>query len=172
MKQVAQQSISAIQGYLDEMKGGASSPFNKRTVYENAAAKLASFRGDIDAGKVVNDSELLAAAKNFQDASQKLYGSSEAFFNDYNDLFALLTKARDNVTASSTVTGGGILPDSPFSTPEMVTYLSKLNDATSSQTDILGSKLDAILLAIQNGTATTSDYAAASALNLLPGIAA
>ena len=165
IKQATSQSIAAIQAYMDEMKGGASSPFNKLTVYENAAAKLATYRGDIAAGKVVDQNDLLTASKNFQDASQKLNGSSDAFFNDFNDLFQLLTKARDNASG----TGMAALPDSPFNTTDMASYLSQLNQSTLDQTGTLGGKLDAIYDALRNGyydNGSGSSYT----MGLLPGM--
>lgn len=167
IKQATQQSVAALQQYMDEMKGGNSSPFNKLTVYENAAAKLAAFRGDIAAGKVVDQHELLNASKNFQDASQKLYGSSESFFQDFNDLFALLAKAKDNALG----TGNTDLPGSPFATADMSTYLTQLNQTTSDQTLVLGAKLDAILAAMQAG-GYNYDYVNNNVLGLLPGVAA
>lgn len=164
IKQATQQSVAALQAYLDEMRGGASSPFNKRTVYENAAEKLSTFRADIAAGRVVDQSDLLTAAKNYQDASQSLYGSSQAFFADFEELFQLLTKARDNAAG----TGSGALPDSPFNNTEMTSYLNQLNTTTQTQTDVLSGQLGTIIGLLQGGGGSGSG--GSSALDLLPGL--
>lgn len=167
INQATQQSVAALQAYMDEMMGGASSPFNKRTVYENAAEKLASFRGDIASGKAVDQNDLLTAARNFQDASRALNGSSEAFFNDFNDLFQLLTKARDNAGGTA---AGGSLPDSPFNNSEMSSYLSTLNQTTATQTEVLAAKLDSLIAAVQdNSAAEWWSTRSAGAMYLLPG---
>lgn len=161
IEQATQNSVAALQAFLDEMLGGASSPFNKRTVYENAAAKLASFRGDIEAGKAVDQTDLLNAAKNFQDASRALYGSSQSFFTDFNDLFALITSARDNV--GSTVPGA--LPGSPFDAAAVQAALQAQTAATIDQTGTLAARLDAIHDALVNGGFSVPYQ---STLNYLP----
>ena len=164
IEQASQQASAAIQAYLDEMRGGASSPLNRRTVYENAASQLNDFRADIDAGKAVDEQALLVAARNFQDASQALYGSDQNFFEDFEELFALLGRARDNVA-----TEGGELPGSPFeSDAEVRRILGQTVDATNSQTDVLGSKLDQIRdnLASLGGSTNSPST---GAVGLLPG---
>src|SRR3546814_6240145 len=70
-------TTSAIQGYIDEMIGGQSSPLNKGTVYSNASSKFSSTFADFKAGKA-DENELLTAAKNFQDASRALFGSGRS----------------------------------------------------------------------------------------------
>jgi hypothetical protein len=163
IKAATQQSVAALQAYMDEMRGGASSPLNRRTVYENASAKLSSFRGDIAAGKIVDQGDLLAAAKNFQDSSRALFGSSSSFFADFEDLFQLLGKARDNANGSTTGSTASLV-ESPFATTEMQSYLAALNQTTANQTDVLADRLDQVIAAL-NGY---GDYRA-SALGLLPG---
>lgn len=162
----AGQQASAIQAYLDELVGGSSSPLNKRTTYENAATKLNSFRADIDAGKSVDENELLTAARNFQDASSALFGSSQAFFTDFDSMFALLSKARDNLNAG---TSGEPLPGSPFAAdPEVARILGLQVDATNSQTDILADKLQK-LIDLWGGQAGYVPSLGQGAIAALPG---
>jgi tape measure domain-containing protein len=166
IERATQQASAAIQAYLDEITGGAGSPFNKRTTYENAANKLNSFRADIDAGKRVNESDLLAAARNFQDASSALFGSSQAFFSDFDSMFALLTKARDNITAGAS---DSPLPGSPFANDaEVARILGTQVDATNSQTDILAGKLDQLIDLI-GGNAGYVPSLGSGAIAALPG---
>jgi hypothetical protein len=146
IEQASQRSTAAIQAFLDEMIGGSGSPFNKRTTYQNAAAKLNTFRADITAGKMVDQEDLLAAARNFQDASRALNGSSTSFFTDFNDLFALLSRARDN-----SGTGTGALPGSPFSSADIQQLLGSQVQATNDQTYELGTKLDVIANLLMGG---------------------
>ena len=164
IEQATKQASAAIQAYLDEITGGSASPFNKATTYQNAADKLNSFRADIAAGKAVNDNDLLTAAKNFQDASSALNGSSQAFFADFNDLFALLSKARDNIGAGASTDP---LPGSPFANdPEVARILGAQVDATNSQTGVLAGKLDQ-LIGLLGGSA--GYLPSGSAIAALPG---
>lgn len=145
IEQASQRASAAIQAYLDEMMGGASSPLNKRTVYQNAMDKLGGFRADVASGKVVDQEAILTAAKNAQDASRALNGSGAAFFSDFNDIFALLSKARDNISSGTSTE----LPASPFSTAEMQNLLGAQVAATNDQTATLGAKLDNIANLLQ-----------------------
>lgn len=146
--QASAQASKAIQSFLDDMTGGSSSPLNKRTVYANASDKLNAFRGDIAAGKKVSEDDLLTASRAFQEASRALFGSGQQFFSDFDGLFALLSKARDNVGTTT----GGTLPASPFQTDSQVAaMLGQLNGATQSQTDILAGKLDQLIGVFESG---------------------
>lgn len=129
IEQASQQAQSAIQNFLNDMLGGSSSPLNKRTTYNNAAAQLDKFKADITAGKVVDQGELLSAARNFQDASRALNGSSSAFFSDFDMLRQLLEKARDN--AGITQSDVSTLPASPFSESSVQAAIQGLGTATS-----------------------------------------
>lgn len=162
------QAAGAIQSFLDEMVGGQSSPLNKRTVYQNSAAKLAGFRADIEAGKMVDENELLTAAKNFQDASRALFGSGAGYFSDFDSLHALLTRAKDNITAG---TSTGDLPGSPFASDGAVqNALNSINGSTQQQTNILAGKLDQIIDALYaNDNQTPVGSPAGSTIRLLPG---
>lgn len=167
----------AIDSFIKDMLGSSSSPLNKKTVYDNASAQLNQFTADIGAGKVVDQTAFLAAAKNFEDASKALFGSSSSFFDDFNALQALLQKARDN--ASSDL---GTLPASPFATDPAVAALvqtgtvgtdttTSVTSAVQTQTVALGSKLDEIVAAIQAAVAAgVSPFSVfQTALGLLPG---
>lgn len=127
IKQASNEAGDAIADFLKEMKGGSSSPLSRRTVYGNAKTELDRFTSDIMGGKVVDQNALLDAARNFQDASRELYGSSKSFFDDFNFLFDLLSKARANAGVTN-VTG---LPPSPFSTD--VNVQNAIADANRAQ---------------------------------------
>lgn len=116
IEQAMSQASSAIDDFLKEMLGGSSSPLNKRTVYENSQGELNKFVSDINSGKLVDQNDLLAAARNFQDASRELNGSSQSFFTDFDYIFDLLSKARSNIG----VTNVTDLPPSPFATDKAV----------------------------------------------------
>ncbi len=147
IKQASDTSVSALQDYLDELKGGSSSPFNKKTTYENASQTLSSFRGDINQGKVVDQDAFLKAVDNFKDASRELNGSGQGFFSDFDEIIGLVTKAKGNL--SSTQTGSSTaLPASPFDTKAVEKAVVSQVDATNSQTDVLSGKLDNIFDAL------------------------
>ena len=165
IKQATNTSVEALQDYLDEMTGGSTSPFNKKTTYENAEKTLAGFRSDIASGKVVDQDDFLQAVQNFQNASRELYGSGSSFFEDFNDIFDLVSKAKDNITGS---TGGGTLPGSPFDSSAVQTALAAQTTATTSQTAALTAKLDELIDAVTGAGYTQ----AANALRNLPGLAA
>lgn len=171
IEQATNQASAAITAFLDEMNGGSSSPLNKRTVYQNASAKLDTFRGDIAAGKAVDQQALLSAAQNFQEASRALFGSGADFFSDFNGLKDLLTKARDNISGG---TGAGDLPASPFASDSTVqNAIASLSGATNQQTNTLNGTLQQILAALQaqndNGGGAGSGYGGSS-LGYLPGL--
>lgn len=155
-----EQTTSAIQGYIDEMIGGQSSPLNKGTVYSNASSKFSSTFAAFKAGKA-DENELLTAAKNFQDASRALFGSGANFFSDFDSIKAMLTEAKNNAGA------GADLPGSPFATDTAVqNAINSLNGTTAQQTSTLNGTLQQILAALtanDNGTGGSS-------LGYLPGL--
>src|SRR3546814_4775176 len=123
-----EQTTSEIQGYIDEMIGGQSSPLNKGTVYSNASSKFSSTFADFKAGKA-DENELLTAAKNFQDASRALFGSGANFFADFDSIKAMLTGAKGSVGTDAD------LPASPFATDTAVqNAINSLNGTTAQQT--------------------------------------
>lgn len=173
IKQAMASAGSAIDDFLKEMAGGSSSPFSKRTVYNNAGAALSAFQSDIASGKAVDQNDLLSAARNFQDASRALYGSSSSFFSDFEMLRSLLEKARDN--AGITSTDVSTLPASPFADSSVQAAINGLSTATATSAqataDQVSSKLDEVIDAInllRGGKAITSAYLS-GAIKALPG---
>lgn len=141
------QARDTLQSFLDEMKGGRSSPLNKRTVYENAQSQLNRFVADINAGKTVDNNALLEAARNFQDASRALFGSSGNFFADFNFIYDLISRAKGNI---ADVTNSPNLPASPFSTDPTVAAMLRQTSgdqigAINEQTRVLGGLLGELL---------------------------
>ena len=169
IKAATDSAIGAIDQFIKDATGGSNSPLNKRTTYENAQSELAKYKDQILSGKTVDSNDLLSAARNFQDASRNLYGSSSSFFSDFNGLLDLLKQARDNAAGTSNLT---TLPPSPLaSDPTVQAKLAELSqrqiDVTQSQTDILGDKLDR-LADLLGGGYGANDNGGAS-LGLLPG---
>lgn len=157
------------------MVGSSASPLNKKTTFENAAAELDKFKGDINAGKVVDQSQLISAAKNFQDASQALNGSDSKFFDDFDALRALITKAAANIDGAAATTASGVatnLPASPFATDAVQAALGNLASqsvaATQAQTNALGAKLDQLISAV-NDNGNGGGYKLQSSVRQLPG---
>lgn len=152
IKQATNQAVAAIDQFLKDMVGGQSSPLNKRTVYDNAAAELDKFKTQVMSGKTVDQNELLSAARNFQDASRALFGSSQSFFTDFDSLRSLLERARDNAGVKDVST----LPASPFATDvDVQNRIAQLQQgqltATQNQTDTLGGKLDTLIRLFGSG---------------------
>lgn len=169
IEEAKQQASGAIQSFLDAMTAGSDSPLNKRTVYGNARQNIDKFTADINAGKLVDQNSLLEAARNFQDASRDLYGSSASFFSDFNFLFDLLSKARDNAGLN----GGNVaeLPPSPFTTDRSVQdAINGTNNAIHDQTGIVGGLLGDILAELRGrGTISGPQITGGRAINGLPG---
>jgi len=173
IEQASQQAADQIDQFLKDMVGGSNSPLNKRTTFDNAAKDLEAFKADIAAGKVVDQSALLSSARNFQDASRALNGSSQSFFDDFEMLRGLLAKARDNAG----ITDVSNLPASPFTGDSAVqSALASIGKsqvaATQSQTDVLAGRLDSLITAVNNlGVAPTDypSYTGGSSIGLLPG---
>lgn len=161
MEQITNTSIDAIQSYLDDIRGGSSSPFNAITTYNNAKDVWAKLQADVQAGKTVDSNDLLQAARNFQDASQQLNGSSTSFFSDFSTIQSVLEKA---ITNASTGNGTGGLSDIP--SPFNDAYVQSMIAATNNQTDILAGKLDQLIAA--NGGTPQSNTNGQSAMNYLP----
>lgn len=166
IKTATDQASAAINQFLKDMVGSSASPLNKQSTYQNAAAEIEKFKSDIGAGKSVDQNDLLSAARNFQDASRALNGSSQSFFADFDALRNLLIRARDNASP----TGIANLPASPLANdPTVQAKLAELQqrqiDATNTQTGVLSDQLGELIdLFRQQQTATGS-----SALGLLPG---
>lgn len=175
IEQATNQAAAQINQFLKDMVGGSSSPLNKRTTYENASKDLTAFKSDIAAGKMVDQNELLSAARNFQDASRALNGSSKSFFDDFDMLRGLLEKARDNAGITDVTT----LPASPFANDASVqsaiaSLQSSQVSATQAQTDAINGKLDELIRVA--GSSGGIGYAADdgyrdSSVRLLPGFA-
>lgn len=170
IEQATKSAGDAISQYLADLTGGSASPLRKREVLTNARSELDKFTGDINAGKVVDQNDLLAAARNFQDASRNLNGSSQAFFDDFNFLFELLKRARDNAGVGDTVTN---LPPSPFASDTTVqAAIQSANNsqvtAINSQTATLASELAAIRTSLDQ-LAVSNRYGGGTAIGLLGG---
>lgn len=168
IKAATDQASSAIDQFLKDMVGSTNSPLNKKTVFENAASELNRFKSDINSGKTVDQNELLSAARNFQDASRALNGSSSSFFADFDALRSLLTRARDNAAPGSITD----LPASPFaSDPTVQAKLLELQqvqiNATNTQTGVLSTQLDRLIDIMEQAPGRIS----ISSLDLLPGFA-
>lgn len=135
IERATNQAGSAIQDFIDEITGGSSSPFNKATTYRNAREDFDAFREDIESGKVVDEAQLLEAARNFQNASSELNGSNAAFFADFQSMLSILEMARDNVASGSV---DGDLPGNPFEqNSEVARILGLQADEQSTTNDIL-----------------------------------
>lgn len=159
---------SQIQSFIDDMVAGPQSPLSRRTVYENSRTNIDKFSADINAGKSVDQGALLDAARNFQDASRALNGSSQAFFTDFSWLFDLLSKARDN----SGLNGGNVveLPPSPFTNDPVIQ--NAIAAASGAQVvaiqggvEILNATLKDILAKLPGGGGGSGG----SSIDLLPG---
>jgi tape measure domain-containing protein len=175
IKQATADTTKAIDDFLASMTASTSSPLNKRTAYDNATAALSNFQTDINAGKVVDQNDLLTAAKNFQDTSRALNGSSSSFFDDFDMLQTLLTKARDNAQGAVGTDTAATLPVSPFTTDTTAAAaLATLNSSTKNQTDVLSQKLDNIadVIRASGGGTSTATSTSGSSVGLLPGFAA
>jgi tape measure domain-containing protein len=114
IKSATEAATSDIQDFIDGLKNSTDSPLSRRTVYTNAKAKVDTFRSDIAGGKAVDSDALLEALKNYQDTSAALNGSRSEFYNDFDDILALATKAQANLTTPATPGSSGTLPASPF----------------------------------------------------------
>lgn len=152
IKQATGSTVEALDQFMKDMIGGSNSPLNKRTVYANAQNDLQALATQVNAGKLVDQNELLTAVRNFQEGSRALNGSSQAFFTDFQMLYDLLGKAKSNVGLGSTVSLTP-LPASPFESDATVQAMLQKSgqdqvNAVNNQTGVLGAKLDNIAEAL------------------------
>jgi tape measure domain-containing protein len=169
IESATQNAVSAISDFMESMTSSSSSPLNKRTVYENAQDTLQELAAEVNSGKVVDQNKLVSAAQNFQDASRNLNGSNQSFFSDFDMLYELLGKARDNATAGGTdAAGNSTLPASPFETDSTVKALldqyKGVGNSIDNQTDILADLLGQIRDGLTGGGAGQG-----SSIGALPG---
>lgn len=167
IKNATNQSISALNDFIQGITAGPDSPLGRRTVYDNADKALDTFRTDIAAGKTVDTDALIAALENFQAASQTLYGSRSPFFQDFDEILALAEAARTN--AGGAITGDNPnLPASPFDDALRATWPALLTESQS-QTQILGDIRDLL----GGGTPSTGGGGGGggdgSSIGILPG---
>lgn len=153
IESASQVSVDAISQFLEDMIAGPSSPLHKRTVYNNAEATFSDLSARVNAGEAVDQDALLDAARNFQDASRSLYGSSQDFFADFDSIYSLLEKAKGNILEGSTGADGeqGDYGPSPFETDSAVKALldqlkgiQPSGPAIMDQTNVLGGYLQQI----------------------------
>lgn len=148
IKEATDAASSAIQQMLDDMLNSGNSPLNKATVYQNALAKLQGFVPDIQAGKIVDQNDLVNAARDLQDASRALYGSGASFFSDFDMLRALLEQARNNAGADAT--NIATLPGSPFASTSVTDAIGRSTTDTVTAINQLNSDLSSYLQALLN----------------------
>lgn len=169
IEQATQNAVGAIEEFMESMISSNSSPLNKRTVYGNAQETLQELAEKINRGEVVDQNELTSAASNFQDASRNLYGSSAKFFEDFDMLYSLLGRAKNNAMSGGfDETGAPIVGGSPFDLDPTVRatidQYRGVESAIGTQTDTLASILRDIRTALG-----TSEVAARSSIPALPG---
>lgn len=156
------QANTQIQDYINQMLNSSSSPLNKRTVYDNAQSTLNPLSDQVNSGKAVDITQLLKAVTDFQAASQNLNGSSPQFFDDFNSLLGLLTKAKA-IAGGTDISGTtGPLPASPFDDASIQAIIKGTTgtiDAINNQTDVLAGLLTQIAAGTTPG---------GSAINYLP----
>lgn len=148
IKEATDAASSAIQQMLDDMLNSGNSPLNKATVYQNALSKLQTFVPDIQAGKIVDQNDLVNAARDLQDASRALNGSGAGFFSDFDMLLSLLQQARDNAGVNATDIAS--LPGSPFAASSVTDAIGRSTTDTVTAINNLNSDLSAYLLALLN----------------------
>lgn len=165
IKNATSATLSALNDWITSVTAGPDSPLGRRKVYENATAEVEKFRSDIMAGKAVDQDALIKALDNKQAASQTLYGSRQAFFNDFDDLLALATKARDNAASTTPgAGGGGPLPPSPFEA--MAPTFADTLAENKTQTGVLYEIRDGIVRLISS---LPGGGGGGSTLDLVPG---
>jgi hypothetical protein len=159
IKNATSSTIEALNDFITGLTSGPDSPLSRRDVYSNARTDVDKFRADIAAGKAVDQDKLIAALENLQDASRELYGSRQPFFQDFDDILALATQARNNATSAT----GGANPTLPLSPFEAIR--PALNDQLAqarAQTDLLAQIRNALLTGGGGSPGSTIDY--------LPGV--
>lgn len=164
MKTATEAATNDIQDFIDGLKGSTDSPLSRRTVYTNAKAKVDTFRSDIAAGKVVDSDAFLEALKNLQDTSGALNGSRGEFYNDFEDILALATKAQANLTGA--VVPGSSSPSTLPASPFDPAVAGNIASTAKNTADLIGAVKD-MTQAIYS-QASSTPLAQGSTLNYLP----
>lgn len=168
IEEAKNQASDQIQSFLDDMLGGQNSPLSKRDIYNNSREQIDRFTSDINAGQVVDQTKLLEAARNFQDATRSLNGSSSGFFTDFDWLVDLLNRAKINVNAGGSTEP---LPGSPFTSDiqAIIDGYRGTTTAITDQTGILGGLLQQILNAFPTTYTGAGISGGGSSISGLPG---
>jgi len=164
LKTATEAATNEIQDFIDGLKGSTDSPLSRRTVYTNAKAKVDTFRSDIAAGKVVDSDAFLEALKNLQDTSGALNGSRSEFYNDFEDILALATKAQANITGA--VVPGSSSPSTLPASPFDPAVAGNIANTAANTAQLIGAVKD-MTQAIYS-QASSGPLAQGSTLNYLP----
>lgn len=150
-------ALQSMKDYLNELKGGSSSPLSAQIKYANTLAALTQLDAKRASGKAVDFDDYQTAADNFLAASREFNGSNSTFFRDFERVTSTVQRLINAETNKVTTTA----PTVDF-TPVV--------NAVQEQTTVTTNLLDQIakLLAGRNGagtgTTTTAANDAASAL--------
>lgn len=135
----AQKSVSeSLKTYLQSLKVGSSSPLSLRDQEQAARSALQPFTDKILSGQSIDQDAFQKAAESFLDVERQLYGSTQAYFDQFDLVKTLTEKAIAQIDAQASKPA-----DDPFasliaqSTQATANILDQQSDQLEQQTSLL-----------------------------------
>lgn len=130
------QASQGLRDFLSSLKAGANSPFSLRDQRISAEAALDPFRAQIAAGQVIDQAKFAEAAGLRLSIERQIYGSTDAYFEEYRALAALTERAISQIDARTTPPGAGVDPFAEITASSAQKTVEILDQQTSLLIDI------------------------------------
>ncbi|USI71613.1 hypothetical protein [Sphingomonas morindae] len=145
---------ATLKDFLQGLKAGSGSPLSLRDQETAAKAALQPYLDDIAAGKTINQGAYQTAAQSFLDIERQLYGSTDAYFAQFDKIMAATTQAIDKIDNAASVYSAA-----DAAAAKTADATSAIAQISAEQTDIL----KGILNAVSPSATTSSSFASGSA---------
>ena len=134
---------ATLKDFLQSLKVGSDSPLSLRDQEGSAKAALQPYLDSITAGQTIDQSKYQDAAQAFLDIERQLYGSTDAYFQQFDAIQAATTKAIATIDNATPIASPANASD-PFASAT----------ATATQATATSTQTTAEILAQQTGVLT------------------
>jgi hypothetical protein len=146
-KNTARSAAQTLKDFYAGLKLGSSSPLSLRDQEATAKAALDPFIEKITNGTAIDQSAYQQAAQAYLDIERQLYGSTEAFFTQFDKIQALTSKAIERIDNAVPVTEAVANPfaeKTATSTAAIADMTFQTNQLLAGQQDTLNGILQAL----------------------------
>lgn len=145
VKESTGSAAKSLKAFLDDLNFGSSSPLSLRDQEAAAKAALQPFLTQINSGAAVDQAAYQSAAQAFLDIERQIYGSTDAFFQQFDAIQAATSKA------IATIENVQPIAESPFvkATAEATQQTANATQATAEILSQQTQQLSAILARLQ-----------------------